>query len=76
MIKKLITLFKIGRKLALSDALGIISKVYEVPVIIKFFFSLMGLFGKKNINQEYNEDERLCRSMESMGSTFIKLGQF
>ena len=36
----------------------------------------MGLFGKKNINQEYNEEERLCKSMESMGITFIKLGQF
>ena len=28
MIKKLITLFKIGRKLALSDALNIISRIY------------------------------------------------
>merc|ERR1711991_587382 len=27
-------------------------------------------------NQNFNEDERLCRSMESMGITFIKLGQF
>ena len=76
MIKKLITLFKIGRKLALSDALDIASKVYEVPVLIKIFFGLIGLFGKKNINQNYNEEERLCRSLESMGITFIKLGQF
>jgi len=29
MIGKIITLFKIGRKLALSDALDIISKVYK-----------------------------------------------
>ena len=76
MIKKLITLFKIGRRLALSDALNIISKIYEIPIIIRLFFSLMGIFGKKNINQQYNEQERLCRSMESMGITFIKLGQF
>ena len=76
MIKKIITLFKIGRKLALSDALVIISKVYEVPILIKFFFSFLGLFGKKNYNQNYNEEERLCKSMESMGITFIKLGQF
>ena len=76
MIKKIITLFKIGRKLALSDALDIVSKVYKIPIMIKIFFSLLGLFGKKNLNQIYNEEERLCRSMESMGITFIKLGQF
>ena len=76
MIKKLITLFKIGRKLALSDALDIISKIYKIPILIKTFFNLLGLFGKKNLNQNYNEDERLCRSIESMGITFIKLGQF
>ena len=76
MIKKIVTLFKIGRKLALSDALNIISKVYQVPISIKFFFSVLGLFGKKKLNQNFNEEERLCRSMESMGITFIKLGQF
>ena len=76
MIKKIITLFKIGRKLALSDAMDIISKIYEVPLLIKIFFSLLGLFGRKSLNKSYNEEERLCRSMESMGITFIKLGQF
>jgi len=76
MVIKIITLFKIGRKLALSDALDIVSKVYKVPIMIKIFFSLMGLLGKKNLNQNFSEDERLCRSMESMGITFIKLGQF
>ena len=76
MIKKIITLFKIGRKLALSDAMDIISKIYEVPLLIKIFFSLLGLFGRKSLNKNYNEEERLCRSMESMGITFIKLGQF
>ena len=76
MVIKIITLFKIGRKLALSDALDIVSKVYKVPIMIKIFFSLMGLLGKKNLNQSFSEDERLCRSMESMGITFIKLGQF
>ena len=76
MIKKIITLFVIGRKLALSDALDIVSKIYKIPIIIRIFFSLLGLFGKKNLHQNYNEDERLCRSMESMGVTFIKLGQF
>ena len=76
MIKKFITLLKIGRKLALSDALNIISKIYEIPILIKIFFSILSLFGKKNLNQNFNEEERLCRSIESMGITFIKLGQF
>ena len=76
MIGKIITLFKIGRKLALSDALNIVSKIYEIPILIKVLFNFIGLFGKRNLNQNYNEEERLCRSMESMGITFIKLGQF
>ncbi len=76
MIKKIITLFKIGRRLALSDALDIVSKVYKIPLIIRIFFSLLGSFGEKNLNKNYNDEERLCRSMESMGITFIKLGQF
>ena len=59
MINKLITLFKIGRKLALSDALDIVSKVFKIPIMIRLFFNLMGLFGKKKINQEYNEEEKL-----------------
>ena len=37
MIRKIITLFIIGRKLALSDALDIISKVYKVPTISVYF---------------------------------------
>ena len=76
MVKKLITLFKIGRKLALSDALNIISTIYKIPILIKIFFSLLALFGKKNLNQNISEEERLCRSIETMGITFIKLGQF
>ena len=48
MVKKFITLFKIGRKLALSDAINIVSKIYEIPILIKIFFSLLALFGKNN----------------------------
>ena len=76
MLKKIITLFKIGRKLALSDALDIVSKIYEIPIVIKIFFNVLGLFGKKNLSQNDSEGEKLCRSLESMGITFIKLGQF
>ena len=76
MISKIITLFKIGRKLALSEVIEIVSKIYKIPISIRIFFSLLGLFGKRKSNQNYNEEERLCRSMEAMGITFIKLGQF
>ena len=55
MIKKIMTLFVIGRKLALSDALNIVSKVYEIPILIRIFFNLLGLFGKKTVNQNQNE---------------------
>ena len=63
MIKKVITLFMIGRKLAVSDALDIISKIYKVPVLIKIFFGFLGIFGKKKLHQNYNDEERLCRSI-------------
>ena len=46
MIKKIITLFVIGRKLALSDALDIVSGRPNTYVN-KDFFSILGLFGKK-----------------------------
>ena len=39
MIKKIITLFKIGRRLALSDALDIVSKVYKIPILIRIFLA-------------------------------------
>ena len=79
MIKKIIILFKIARKLAQSDAIKIISKFHEIPKIIKIFsyflsfsFSKSNKFEEKNIN----EKQRLCNSIQEMGTTFIKLGQF
>ena len=47
MINKLITLFKIGRKLALSDALDIVSKIYKIPIIIKIFLTYWVYLEKK-----------------------------
>jgi len=42
LIKKTILLFKIGRKLAKSEALNIISETYNPPFLIKFFFLIFG----------------------------------
>ncbi len=78
MIKKLIILFKIARKLAQSDALNIISKIHKPPLVIKIFFKLFSFsFSKKDpINFNVKEEERFSNSLQSMGTTFIKLGQF
>jgi len=78
MIKKLFILFKIGRKLAKSDALNILSKFHKPQTLVKVFFQILSVsFSKKN-ETDFNvsEEERLSNSLQSMGTTFIKLGQF
>ena len=78
MIKKIVTLFKLGRKVAKSDILKIISKFQEPPIVVKILFKILAFSfsEKKQINVNQNEGERLSSSLESMGTTFIKLGQF
>ena len=78
MINKIITLFKIARKLSQSDAMKIISKFHEPPKIIKFFFYLLSFSfsNPKKEDNNLNEEQRLCNSIQEMGTTFIKLGQF
>ncbi len=78
MIKKLYILFKLGRKLAKSDALNIFTKFHNPPIAIKILFYLLSLSFSKNAHSIVNETEgeRLSNSLQSMGTTFIKLGQF
>ena len=78
MIKKLFILFKLGRKLAKSDALTIVTKFNEPPLVIKILFKIIGFsFSNNNeVNQFENEEQKLSNSLQSMGTTFIKLGQF
>ena len=78
MIKKLITLFKLGRKVAKSDILKITSKFKEPPLTVKVLFKLLAFSfeEKKQKDLDQDEGERLSSSLESMGTTFIKLGQF
>ena len=78
MIKKLFTLFKLGRKLAKSDALTIAAKFNKPPIAIKMLFNLLSFSFTKNqqVNQNDSEGKRLSNSLQSMGTTFIKLGQF
>jgi len=78
MIKKLIILFKLGRKVACSDILNIVSKFKEPPLAIKILFKMLSFSfsPKKQMDANKDEGERLSDSLESMGTTFIKLGQF
>jgi len=77
MIKKFITLFKLGRKIAQSDILEIISKFQKPPLVITLLFKFLSIsFSPKKKNSNKSEGERLSHSLESMGTTFIKLGQF
>ena len=78
MIKKIITLFKLGRKIAKSDILNIVSKFQEPPFIIKILFKILSfsIISQKKVEVAQDEGERLSNSLESMGTTFIKLGQF
>ena len=78
MIKKLITLFKLGRKIAKSDILKITSKFQAPPLVVKILFKILAFSfsEKKQIVSTQDEGERLSSSLQSMGTTFIKLGQF
>ncbi|MFL2898081.1 MAG: 2-polyprenylphenol 6-hydroxylase [Candidatus Pelagibacter sp.] len=79
MFKKIFILFKIARKLAKSDALKIISRFHKPPKILEIFFYLISFtVNKKKIDNlsHLSEEEKLCNSLQSMGTTFIKLGQF
>ena len=78
MLKKIITLFKLARKVAQSDILNITSKFQKPPLIVKILFKVLSFSftPKKNIDMNKDEGERLSSSLESMGTTFIKLGQF
>ena len=78
MIKKIFTLIKIVRKVALSDALKVVSKIHQPPLLVKLFINLLSISFKKSndLSRNLSDEEKLCKSIEGMGTTFIKLGQF
>ena len=78
MVKKLFTLFKLGRKVARSDILDIASKFQKPPLAITILFKILSFSfsDKKSSNLNKDEGERLSDSLENLGTTFIKLGQF
>ena len=78
MIKKIYILFKIVRKLSQSEALKIISKIHQPPSIIIFLSNILSFSFSKisKKDDKLSDEEKLCNSIEGMGTTFIKLGQF
>ena len=67
MIRRLIILFKIGRKLAQSEVLNIFSKFHQVPTSIKILFYFLSFSFKKKDEINYNMDknERLSNRNSS-----------
>tara|TARA_B100000941_G_C28488752_1_gene546573 strand:- start:5 stop:1573 length:1569 start_codon:yes stop_codon:yes gene_type:complete len=78
MFKKFLTLYKIVRTLACSEALEIIYKVHQPPIIIKIIFKLLSFsfLSKNKVDMNLSDEQRLCNSIQKMGTSFIKLGQF
>ena len=78
MLKKIFILFKIARKLALSDAIKVISKIHKPPVVVQILVNIFSIsLTKKDYElKNLSDEEKLCKSIEGMGTTFIKLGQF
>ena len=73
MIKRLYTLFKLGRKISKSEALAIATKFHQPPFLIKIFFKIIGFSFLKNneTNQIRSEEKKLSDSIQTMGTTFI-----
>ena len=77
MLRKIFILFRIARRLAVSDAVEIISKIHQPPIIIKTLLNIFSFsFSKKNDSLDKSDEDKLCESIQGMGTTFIKLGQF
>ena len=77
MLKKLLMLFKIGRKLSTSGAISSIYEIYNPPVVVKILFFIIGFtFNNNKNNHTSNPGKKLCDALQDMGTPFIKLGLF
>ena len=73
MIKKFFILFKIARKIGKSNIIEIIETSQKMPVSIRLFFNIVSFSFNKNSGDKKKD---LSNSVQEMGTTFIKLGQF
>ncbi|MDC0511845.1 2-polyprenylphenol 6-hydroxylase [Pelagibacteraceae bacterium] len=77
MFKRVFRLFQIARKLSTSGAIETINQVHEIPLPISLFFNFVSLGSNANrFDNKKTAGEKLCISLQGMGTTFIKLGQF
>ena len=77
MLKKIKNLFKILRKLSVSGAVETLDEIKPIPKSLKFIFHIFSIGSSKKLeNLNKSSGEKLCQSLEDMGTTFIKLGQF
>ena len=77
MLRKIFNLFKILRKLSISGAVDVLDEIKPMPKVLKLIFYIFS-FGSNNKIEKLNRTsgEKLCGALQSMGTTFIKLGQF
>ena len=75
MINKIIILFKIARKIGSSNIIEIVGRAHKIPFFIKLFFNLVSLSFAKNQKKISNKND-LSSTIQDLGTTFIKLGQF
>ena len=78
MIKKIITLFKLGRKLAKSDALVIVSKFIHPPLSVKIIFKILGfsLVREREINKDENEGKDYQTHCNQWEQLLLNLANF
>ena len=78
MLRKIFILFRIARRLAKSDAVEIVSKIHQPPLIIKILLNIFAFsfYKQKDPLNNKSDEDKLCESIQGMGTTFIKLGQF
>ena len=67
MLKKLLMLFKIGRKLSTSGAISTIYEVYNPPITIKILFFIIGFdLGEKVKEKNLSPGAKLCVALQEM----------
>ena len=77
MFKKIFNLFRILRRLSISGAIDTLDEIKPVPKLFKYIVYVFSIgSSKKAENLKKNPGERLCQSLQDLGTTFIKLGQF
>ena len=77
MFKRIFNLLKILRKLSISGAVETLDDIKPIPKALMFVFFIFSIgSSKKSENLKKSSGEKLCQSLEDMGTTFIKLGQF